>query len=65
MNRGINEQKDLPRMYLEDIYDQIATNEIKMNASGMQKATRQTLGNTVVGSRLRIDHETVSFSSSE
>jgi brefeldin A-inhibited guanine nucleotide-exchange protein len=34
MNRGINEQKDLPREYLEAIYDEIATNEIRMNAPG-------------------------------
>ena len=34
MNRGINEQKDLPREYLEAIYDEIATNEIRMSAPG-------------------------------
>ena len=43
MNRGINDQKDLPREYLEAIYDMIAANEIKMNAPGHQKiaSTRQ------------------------
>ena len=43
MNRGINDQKDLPREYLEAIYDEIAANEIKMNAPGHQKiaSTRQ------------------------
>ena len=39
MNRGINDQKDLPREYLEAIYDEIAANEIKMNAPGHQKMT--------------------------
>ncbi len=30
MNRGINDQKDLPREYLVAIYDEIASNEIRM-----------------------------------
>ena len=30
MNRGINDNKDLPPEYLEAIYDDIAQNEIKM-----------------------------------
>ncbi|VDD92137.1 unnamed protein product [Enterobius vermicularis] len=30
MNRGINDQSDLPQEYLSDIYDEIAGNEIKM-----------------------------------
>ena len=30
MNRGINDSKDLPREYLEAIYDEISQNEIKM-----------------------------------
>ena len=30
MNRGINDNKDLPPQYLEAIYDDIAQNEIKM-----------------------------------
>ena len=38
MNRGINEQKDLPREYLEAIYDEIATNEIRMNAPSLEKS---------------------------
>ena len=46
MNRGINEQKDLPREYLEAIYDEIATNEIRMNAPIAQKssAVRMAIG---------------------
>uniref|UniRef100_A0A0M3JHS0 SEC7 domain-containing protein n=1 Tax=Anisakis simplex TaxID=6269 RepID=A0A0M3JHS0_ANISI len=32
MNRGINDQSDLPQQYLSDIYDEIAGNEIKMKA---------------------------------
>ena len=49
MNRGINEQKDLPREYLEAIYDEIATNEIRMNAPGLQKspAVRTSIGKCV------------------
>ncbi len=38
MNRGINDQKDLPREYLEAIYDEIASREIRMNAPSLQKA---------------------------
>ena len=30
MNKGINDSKDLPREYLERIYDEIAQREIKM-----------------------------------
>lgn len=30
MNKGINENKDLPRQFLENIYDQIAESEIKV-----------------------------------
>ena len=47
MNRGINDQKDLPREYLEVIYDEIATNEIQMNAPGLLKssAVRSSIGN--------------------
>lgn len=45
MNRGINDQKDLPREYLEAIYDEIASNEIKMNAPGHQKVEPKQLGN--------------------
>ena len=44
MNRGINDQKDLPREYLEDIYDEISSNEIKMNAPGHQKVAAKQLG---------------------
>lgn len=43
MNRGINEQKDLPREYLEAIYDEIATNEIRMKAPGLS-AVRVSIG---------------------
>ena len=50
MNRGINDQKDLPREYLEAIYDEIAANEIKMNAPGHQKiaSTRQLGTNAAI-----------------
>ena len=30
MNRGINDNKDLPKEYLEDIYEEIASSEIRM-----------------------------------
>lgn len=33
MNRGINENKDLPKEFLENIYDQIAESEIKVKPS--------------------------------
>lgn len=33
MNRGINDQADLPSDYLSRIYDEIAENEIKMKPS--------------------------------
>ena len=32
MNRGINDNKDLPPAFLLEIYDSIATNEIKMSS---------------------------------
>ena len=52
MNRGINDQKDLPREYLEAIYDEIAANEIKMNAPGHQKvASTRQLGKNVNSKR--------------
>ena len=46
MNRGINDQKDLPREYLEAIYDQIALNEIRMNVATVQRSasSRQSIG---------------------
>ena len=46
MNRGINDQKDLPREYLEAIYDEIASNEIRMNVPALQNssAVRQSIG---------------------
>ena len=34
MNRGINDNKDLPREFLEGIYDQIAESEIKVKGGG-------------------------------
>ena len=39
MNRGINDQKDLPREYLEAIYDEIAANEIKMRSTTLRRST--------------------------
>ena len=42
MNRGINDQQDLPQEYLSNIYDEIAANEISMkptsNTSLVSKA---------------------------
>ena len=49
MNRGINDQKDLPREYLEAIYDEIATNEIKMSGHTLRRAT---VSRSVVGGGL-------------
>jgi brefeldin A-inhibited guanine nucleotide-exchange protein len=39
MNRGINDSKDLPEEYLSAIYDEIASNEIKMKAIGVQRSS--------------------------
>ena len=36
MNRGINDQKDLPREYLERIYDEIAKQEITLRGGNKQ-----------------------------
>ncbi len=44
MNRGINDQKDLPREYLEEIYDEIALHEIRMNVATVQRTSRQSIG---------------------
>ena len=46
MNRGINDHKDLPREYLEAIYDKIAMKEIKMSS---QSVRRSTIGRSVMG----------------
>ena len=46
MNRGINDQKDLPREYLEAIYDEIASNEIKMSEHSQR---RSTISKSIVG----------------
>ena len=40
MNRGINDQKDLPEEYLSAIYDEIAGNEIKMKLPQKQVKTK-------------------------
>ena len=40
MNRGINDQKDLPEEYLSAIYDEIAGNEIKMKLPQKQVQTK-------------------------
>lgn len=42
MNKGINDSKDLPEEYLSAIYDEIASNEIKMKAVGVQRSTFST-----------------------
>ena len=39
MNRGINDSKDLPREYLESIYDEIAQSEIKLKPTGSRPQT--------------------------
>lgn len=49
MNRGINDQKDLPREYLEAIYDEIALHEIRMNVSAtVERSSRQSIGKSPV-----------------
>ena len=42
MNRGINDSKDLPREYLEAIYEEIASNEITMDRGGGAGLERNT-----------------------
>jgi brefeldin A-inhibited guanine nucleotide-exchange protein len=42
MNRGINDSKDLPREYLEKIYDEIAQSELKMKPTATRTATQRT-----------------------
>ena len=37
MNRGINDQKDLPEDYLSAIYDEIKESEIKVKILGGKK----------------------------
>lgn len=37
MNRGINDQNDLPDEFLSEIYDDIATNEIKMKPGASKR----------------------------
>ena len=37
MNRGINDSQDLPRQYLEAIYDEIASSEIKLKTSSLAR----------------------------
>ena len=44
MNRGINDSRDLPREYLESIFDEILTNEIKMSTSALTRTGRQSIG---------------------
>ena len=49
MNRGINDSKDLPCEYLEAIYDEIASSEIKLKASltdGKQGGRQSMVGGT-------------------
>ncbi|VDK79873.1 unnamed protein product [Litomosoides sigmodontis] len=45
MNRGINDQSDLPQEYLSDIYDEIAGREIKMKP-GLNKLPKQSAAAT-------------------
>ncbi|CAD5111922.1 DgyrCDS1182 [Dimorphilus gyrociliatus] len=48
MNRGINDNKDLPEEYLSKIYDEIRSSEIKMKASS--KATNRPIGSSQIAS---------------
>ena len=40
MNRGINDSKDLPKEYLEKIYDEIASNEIRMKHTSSTRPSK-------------------------
>lgn len=48
MNRGINDNKDLPEEYLSQIYDEIRNSEIKMKASS--KSTNRPIGSSQIAS---------------
>ena len=52
MNRGINDSKDLPRDYLENIYDEMAINEIRMTAPSQAAGARHSM----VGGERRVCH---------
>ena len=60
MNRGINDSKDLPREYLEAIYDEIASSEIKLKGSsqtgGRQTLTRQSMIGGIMHVHVCITH---------
>ena len=55
MNRGINDSRDLPKEYLEAIFDEIAQNEIQMSAHRHRSTTSKltVAGGMWVGMRLR------------
>lgn len=43
-NRGIDDGKDLPEVYLSTLYDQIVKNEIKMSADSSVSQNKQPSG---------------------
>jgi brefeldin A-inhibited guanine nucleotide-exchange protein len=56
MNRGINDNKDLPREFLEGIYDQIAESEIKVKGGSASGPVNTPGGGSAV-SRAKLDNE--------
>jgi brefeldin A-inhibited guanine nucleotide-exchange protein len=56
MNRGINDNKDLPREFLESIYDQIAVSEIRVKGGPASGPVTGTPGSSAA-SRAKLDSE--------
>ena len=59
MNRGINDSKDLPREYLEAIYDEVASSEIKLKTSSAEVKQGGTIRQSMVGGESHDNHMTV------
>ena len=59
MNRGINDKKDLPRDYLESVFDQVAESELKLkhSSAGTQPQSAKRGGETEKQRRLLYNME--------
>lgn len=59
MNRGINDSKDLPREYLEAIYDEVASSEIKLKTSSAEVKQGGSIRQSMAGGESHDNHMTV------
>ena len=59
MNRGINDSKDLPREYLESIYDEVASSEIKLKGSLTEVKQGGAIRQNMAGGRRVHGHMTI------